>query len=63
MGLARLNPFKCASLKRLGLHSQGDLSVAIGRLETDVAQPGANDVHFNAGLKQMYCRCMPKRMR
>jgi hypothetical protein len=59
MGLARLNPFERARLKRLGLHSQGDLrSMAMCFKLTGVrlnlfAEPAGADTVKGVGLGEV----------
>jgi hypothetical protein len=44
---------RLANRERLRLHSQIDFRVAVGGLQTDMAEPSANNINFHAGLQQM----------
>jgi hypothetical protein len=49
-------------LEGLGFHLGGDFGISVGRFQTDVPKPCADNVHFNTGFEQMDGRCVSKRM-
>ena len=51
-----------ASFHGLSLHCQVNLDVPVGRRDADMAEPAANHVDFDAGLKQVHGGRMTKRV-
>ena len=58
-------PFGCAGIgdlafcQSLSLHLQVDLGIDVGRVQRNMAEPGANRVNVHAGAEQVRCRRMP----
>jgi hypothetical protein len=53
-GCALVNAVRCAQLHGFRLHAHRDLGVTVGRVETDVPEPAADDVDIDTGLKKMH---------
>src|SRR5260370_34580244 len=47
----------------LGLGSNRDLGVSVGRVEADVPEPGANDIELSPAFEQARCRRVAEDMR
>ena len=54
---------RLTQLHRGFLHAHGDFSVSVRRLQTDVSEPAADDVHFDAGFQQVNGCRVPKHVR
>ena len=50
-------------LQSLGFHFQVHLSVAVGGLQRDVAQPGPDGVDVDPGAEKVHCRGVTNRVR
>ena len=63
LALRGLGGCRLAQAQGILLHAHGDLGVAIGRLQADVAQPATDDIDFDARLKEVNRRGVPEHVR